>query len=254
MIKRSFHVANEAIDFVFSNIHVLKKHLLLLFPAFLLLALVNHYAIMYESEFVIVIKILMAYLISCFALTWHRVALRGGDEKPHRLLDFSGKAIMFHMVFFAIYIVMSGIDFAMKKLEANPEFIEQNAILSIAALIAAFAAFYFLMRFMFALPAQSVGVTLSFKDVWRSSRGQVGPLILSGLYVGFLMVMAVMIYSVVMSAINMFVIGGAEISKNMAAGVSFFLSVPIYAAMFLYGAVEVTVLSKLYQAGMQNNA
>lgn len=255
MFKRGFRIANDSIGFVFSNLDVLKHHLLVLFPIFLVVALGNHMAVMYEYyEASLVAKIFMGYVLSCFTLTWHRVALRGIDETPHSPLDFAGKALAFHAVFFAIFIAMTGIDYGIRVLEANPQFIDNNLALSFAILISALVCFYFLMRFMFALPAQSVGVTLSFKDVWTSSRGQAGALIVNSLYVGFLMVMAITIYIVVMTAINMFVIGDSDISKNMAAGISFFISIPVYVAMFIYAAIEVVALSKLYQDGMRNNA
>lgn len=255
ILKRAFHVSNDSIRFVFSNLEALKKHMSVIFPLFLVAAFANHYAVVYKKEWaMLALLFVLGYCVSCFFLTWHRVSLRGLDEKPHSPFDLSKGVLKFHFMFFGIFIVLNAINRTMTYLSENPAYIDANLLMAFGSIVPAIIGFVLLFRLMFFLPAQSVGVSLTLKETMKASKGEFGTFLLSSLFLGFAMLVAITIYSVIMASINMFMIGNAHLSQNAVAGISFVLAIPIYAIMFLYAAVEVTALSKLYQHGMQNNA
>jgi hypothetical protein len=109
-------------------------------------------------------------------------------------------------------------------------------------------------RLMFFLPAQSVGVTLSVPDALRASKGGTVPMILSTILMSLCLGLAITVYMVILFSVLGFAFGDVSIPQPMVAITAMILAMPIYAAIFVFMAMEVTALSKLYQHGMENNA
>src|SRR5688572_18678211 len=138
VLKRANSLAHESIRFVFSNKDILKRHLMIIFPLFLGLMLAKHFVVVYKIEWASLVLLLpLSYLTSCFFLTWHRVSLRGPGEKPYNPLDLNGSAIRFHLMFFAIFLSLDGINRVMAYIEKNPAFIDANLGAAIGLVVVA---------------------------------------------------------------------------------------------------------------------
>lgn len=246
-------------DFVFQNLAALREQLTVLFPLMLIFALINVIAESMKIEWMSLATFLpTTYLYACFALSWHRTSLYGPD-RSHKVNPFAVRAEdkKFFLTFFALVLapillgaVIGGIFGALS--------VAQNTALMVGALIISVVAFIFfifeLVRQSFRLPANSVGVSLTSDEARKASKGLVWRIMLAMTVVSIAFFLSVMLYGFIVGLGLASVLQGDETTQIMSIFTGFFLSIPIHAAAMVLMAVNVTILSKAYQWGMQHNA
>ena len=253
-----FKLTAHAGEFVFQNKSAFKERLVILFPLFLVMALINHVATFYHEDRIVYLTGLpFLYIISCFSLAWHRVSLRGVDEPVRNPFVWEKGDGKFHAMFIGIMLLVLGFSSASEQatlyLEKSP-----NQVLvvigSMASLIVLCAVLYYSVRLMFFLPAKSVGVTLSYEDIKRASKGSMLRFVFSTLLTSVTFILVMSIYLLIVTVVLQASGASGEQTSLSSAFIAFFLSIPLYLSAFFYWAVNVTILSRLYNWGMQNNA
>lgn len=252
-------LVGDSKNFVFSNLHILKDHAKIIFPMVLLLQLANNIAQATELKWVPLLTIIpILFLYGCFALSWHRTSLMGASSS-HAInpLEWNKKDNGFMLLFFGLALVpmlcgvVIGAVFGGAYASGNTIVIGLAVIAVIAASIYAFLQ---IIRFSFKLPAKSVDVTLSMDDAKRASKGQIGKMIGAGVIIGLVYGATILLYGLVVALTVGMVVSGEEPTPMMTGIMTFLFGVPVTAAGFVLVALNVTVLSKAYQWGIQNNA
>ncbi len=254
-----FQLIGDAKDFVFGNFDALKEQAKVIFPLLLLLELIN--ALGHGSGIVwiqLVTAIPSLYLLACFALSWHRASLQGPqygqNVNPFAPAREDWKFIGLFIGFVFVPLVAGvlygalagGVSAALQSKAVVTLIVIGGIILFIYVMIT-------LLRLSFMLPARSVGVPLSMADAKRSSRGLLWKLIGSGFLVAMVFYIAVLIYMIIVGIIVGVAVGSAT-GTGLAGGlIQFFLTIPVFAGTFILTAMNVTILSRLYQWGIQNN-
>lgn len=256
---RVFSLLGDSVAFVNGNIPVLMDHLKIIFPLALLMELINSFGRATGNEWVALLTIIpIIYLYACFALSWHRSSLMGADS-AHAVnpFDFSSDTRSFVLLFFGIaflpFLIGLFVGGAFGFASAGAD----KAIVAITGITAIIVSVYFLIqviRYSFALPARSVGVKLSLKEARKVSKGLVWRILsamgLAATVFGF----AIMLYALIMGLTVGVITRGDEPSELSGGIVTFIFQVPLMVAGFYLMAINITILSKAYQWGMQNNA
>lgn len=254
----AFTLSKDAKDFVFSNLDVLRAHLKIVFPAMLLITVINQIGTATGHkwvEFVTLAPYLALY--AAFALSWHRSSLMGPDKDhavhPARV----GREEWMFIGLFMVLTLIPGL------IAASIGFIAGYAshALGKAAAIAliiflitiAMALMIFVLRVYFILPARSVGVKLSVREALKASRGLAWPVFGASIILFIIFMLAVIIYQGTLMVVVGSIAGDVEIDKTNAGILQFFLSIPVLMATFLLTAGNVTVISRAYKWGMENN-
>jgi hypothetical protein len=194
------------------------------------------------------------FLYAVFALRWHRVCLSGEEVvNPYADLVSSKKFILYSLgLSFALTILLGILGSASYVLAAQKNAFAVLGAFGILVLMAvAIVAF---IRVSFLLPAQSVGVSLSVKEAWASSRGLVKPLLGANIIFFLLFSIVMMVYMMVVGIVVYIGSSGKEPDDGQMAAISVFLSIPAHIAGLAVAAACVGVLSKAYQWGMGNNS
>jgi hypothetical protein len=254
-----FKLTGQAIGFVRANIGTLKNHLKILLPLFLLVALTNHLGDIYGYDWVnILTAVPLLYIMSCFSLTWHGVALRGADvapvKNPFKWEKGDGQ---FHAMFMGILGLIYCFSAMAERVTLYLQTHDNQALIlagTLSALIVLCAVLWFAVRLMFFLPAQSVGVSLSYAEIKKASKGSMWRFIFGTSLATVAFGIIVSIYLIIVSVIVQATQSNVEVNNLPAALLAFFLSIPVYMAIFFYWATNVTILSRLYRWGMENNA
>lgn len=259
MKENVFKLTGHAGKFVRDNMGAFRLQTIQILPWFLVLALVNHIGNVYgRAEVIYITALPFLYLMSCFSMGWHRVSLRGTDsasiKSPLRWEAGDGK---FHAMFIGLLLFVLGFSEMAENVTAYLDMQTNQALVlfgSLSTLIVMVAVLFFSVRLMFFLPAQSVGVTLSYDDIKKASRGSMLRFVLAMVLTSVTFILILSIYLLIVSVILQATGTNEEASSLSSAFVAFFLSIPVYIAMFFYWAVNVTIMSRLYSWGMQNNA
>lgn len=251
-------LAGAARRFVFSNLDALKTHLKIIFPAVLLLELVNKFGVSYGADWIQYVTLVpLVYLYACFALSWHRVSLMGPDGAA--CVDFlspkkedQGFIGFFIGVLFAPMLlgVVTGVAYGLAKNTGS------QAAMGLVVLLMLPVSIYFLiqlLRFSFVLPARSMNVKLSWNEARRVSRGLIAKLIGAGILVGLAFLAAITLYALIVGLIVGVQTQGGEPGPAISGIITFIFGIPVQAAAFILMAINITMLSKAYQYGMQNN-
>lgn len=254
----AFTLSKEAKDFVFSNLDVLRAHLKIVFPAMLLITVINQIGATTGHkwvEFVTLIPYLALY--AAFALSWHRSSLMGPDKDhavhPARIQKEEWIFIGLFMLLTLIPGLIAGsIGFAagfFSHLLGK----SAAAVLIVLLIAVAMALMIFVLRVYFILPARSVGVKLSIREALKASRGLAWPVLGASIILFIIFMLAVVIYQGTLMVVVGSIAGDVEIDKTNAGILQFFLSIPVLMATFLLTAGNVTVISRAYKWGMENN-
>jgi len=267
-------LVSDAKEFVFSNIDLLKNHLKIIFPLVLLVELVNSVIkAMYVvpatptsaqvvPPVVIVVSLvsvlLITYLYACFALSWHRSSLIGPNpDHAVNPLSWDPANKGFLMVFFGMVLLpflvslLVGMGIGIITVSKSPLLI---GIAILAAIVFSVYFLIFLIRISFMLPARSVNVQLTMADAKRASRGLVWKILGAGFVVALGFAVVLFLYTMIAGLTLGMVAKDANPSSLMTGLVTFLIGVPIQAVSFVVAAFNVTILSRAYQWGMQNNA
>jgi hypothetical protein len=254
-----FSLTKESISFVFSNAGILKDHLKIIFPAILLVSLIEKIGQMYELKWIVFVTLVpMMYLYACFALGWHRSSLTA-PSSSHMVNPFNMRKedmkfvyVYFGLAFvpFVVAIILGAL-FGLATTSGNTGLIALAGVLLVSGSIFLFIQ---LLRVSFLLPAQSVGVSLTLSDARKASRGLIWKLLSAGAIVSFLFLICMFIYGLIVGLTVGVMSKGAEPDKIMTGAVGFIFEIPILIAAMFVTAITVTMLSKAYQWGMQNNS
>lgn len=253
-----FNLVGEAKDFVFSNLDVLKSHLIVIFPFVLLFELINNFGEAFGATWVALLTFIpILYLYGCFALSWHRSSLMGASpDHAVNPLELRPENKGFILLFFGV----AGLPFLFGILMGagvGLASVGGEIALGIALIIAIPVSIWGiiqLIRISFLLPARSVDVKLSLADARRASRGLIGKIFLSGVVVTFAFSLVIMLYALIVGLVVGIITTGSEPSPLTTGLTMFILGIPMIVAGFVYTAINVTILSRAYQWGIQNNA
>lgn len=196
-----------------------------------------------------------AYFSACLALAWHRAVLQGPSSgQIVNPFELKSEDKPFLLVFFALIIVpMVGftvLGVIVAALSAvSPALGIGGAIVLIAVFIWAVIE---LMRVSFMLPAKSVGAETSIERARETSKGLLYPLFLSGLVIGILYAVPVLIYTFsALGLVNLFF--GWMGSNFILYVLQYVALVPEVLASTALSVIGVTILSRLYQWGVEHN-
>ncbi len=246
-------LTKESVGFVFGNIGTLVRHLRIIFPVLLFLMILEIVGTSNGMAFMPAVTLIPNFILMClFVLSWHRVSLMGtGSDHsidPFNLRQydwgFIGIVLLLGLIpAVPLFLVGFAVGYANGTgANINPGF---AGLLLIPIMIALFVV---LTKLYFVLPARSVGVKLTFREAWMISRGATWPVIGSMMLMGVGLMIAAFIFLFVFGIIaGLF--GGGEMSTVSA----FILMVPILVIQFLFGAIYITLLSRAYRWGAENN-
>ncbi len=197
------------------------------------------------------------FFYGCFALTWHRHSLIGLDaDNLVNPLRVGKTEIRFILLFAAITLgfslVLAGIIYPLQSIVPK-YFPDYDVAYGIAALILIVVAMIIYIRVSFLLPANSVGVRLSYKDLMRASRGMVAPIIGANLILIMVFAVVVIVYMFAVGTAITLATGNVELDKVATIIISTITAIPVHIAAFALVASYIFVLSKAYQWGVQNN-
>ncbi len=262
-----FGLSKEAYQFVRNNMPSLMEHIKIFLPMILVLKLVQVLSAYYDYGFVTFGLFVVAMIVyALFALSWHRVSLQGASKAeiamPHKMgkVEWAFVGLFFVM----ILIPFAGgavIGFSGGMIRGYHERIGQDisggtrGIMAVVFLALIFFIMTLVTRLSFVLPARSVGVSLSFKDAWRASKGTVWPFLGSNIVFILFFVLVLVVYTVAASVVMAIASGGVQseaetLSQHLARYV---MTIPVEAGALMVTAVIVSSLSFAYQWGIQNN-
>ena len=258
MKPSGFSLSVEAARDVFADKRMLIESMKILFPLVVILNIAMQSAVAVDYAWAAYILIpFNLFIYGCFALSWHRYALRGfaveNTVNPLRIRKGDG-AFMFS--FAAIMGGYSLVLFGMQNLMAfvvpnyAPEY-ETPIYAAMAVLILATMPIF--IRILFLLPAKSIGMKTDFKDASRAARGMVWPVIGANLIFCLIFFVFIVVYMFSIGAALNIAIGTAEISVAAAVTVSVLGALPLQVAVFILFALYTVTISKAYQWGVQNN-
>jgi len=251
-------------DFVFNNLDSLKTHARYLFPVFLVLGVVDTVIEHYKIEWAMVATILISiYFTGFFALSWHRFSLIGESEnKVINPFELQPEDLSFIKLFFVlsaaptalVFFIFGGVAGSVYVFEENPHYILLAVIIGMVLLI---GITWLFLRLAFLLPAKSMRLNIPLNETKVIARG----LRLKILWVMTLFTLVsgvvLMIYAITIGLVLISILGllgmSSEEPSLSADLLGFILSVPIYIVVIVYAALNITVLSRAYQWGMQNN-
>lgn len=259
MKPSGFSLSVEATRDVFADKRLLAESMKVVLPLAVLLNIVMQTAGAMEyawAGFVVIPFSLFIY--GCFALSWHRYALRGftaeNTVNPLRVRKGDGAFLL------SFTIIMAGYSLAVFGLQMLSAFIVLNYMadyetpIYIAGALFILATMPFFIRILFLLPAKSIGMKTGFKEARRAARGMVWPVIGAILIFCLLFFVFIVVYMFSIGAALNIAIGTAEISVAAAVTVSVLGALPLQIAVFIIFALYTVTISKAYQWGIQNNA
>lgn len=255
-----FSLSGDAKDFVFGNGPLIKQSLKITLPLVLLIGVLNQVAKMHGQIWAIyALQVPLLYLFACYALTWHRNALVAVDEtnvvNPFKTGVKEWKFVgLFVALTGGLSLYMSGIMYVTQIV--LPPYGDHVALAgNIAALFLIFGGMYGMMRLSFLLPAQSVGVTLKFKEIIAASRGVVWPVIGTVFIYALLFLISMSAYLAILRVVIGIVGSGEVVGGEITAIImALIASLPIQSAVLVLVALYTTALSKAYRWGMENNS
>lgn len=259
----SKELARDAKEFVSSNRSWMWEYIKPLLPYLVVCGLISEVGRIYYSDLFSLAGIASAYLMACFALSWHRAVLLGPKEE-HKVNPFSieSKYRPFLVAFFLVAVVpvlfgvLGGlivgvaIGMANKGVGGNGIVLLSGLFLMGSVVFGTIKA----MRLSFLLPARAVGVKISSKGATKVSRGllwlffvasfrvSLGPICLGIL--SFIVILIVLMMA--------FPSEGFEQNKSAQLTASLLFFFPVLWLQVIMAARYVTVLSYLYQWSVQN--
>jgi hypothetical protein len=251
-------------DFVFDHLDSLWKQLKYVAPIILVFAFLDTTAQHYEfPAFQIVTALASIYFWGCFALSWHRFSLMGPSED--RAIDPFGvtsKDWDFIKVFIVLslvpvlLIVFIGLGFG-----GLASVFRDNAALIVlfilGGIVALCAMLWFFLRVGFLLPAQSMNVTISLEETKVIAKGLRLKILWGSFIYTLIGGLVIILYAMVAGLVTMVILGMMGVSGDdvpfSAVIVGYVISLPIYAVIFIVAALNISLLSRAYQWGMQNN-
>lgn len=196
------------------------------------------------------------YAYACYALTWHRHSLRGGDASnianPLNAWRENPRFIVYYFLVMTILPVLLAIVAGVAV--GFVAGIGGKVAAGILAFVLFIGATYVFMRIWFVLPAQSVGVRLPVRDIKRASRGLLLPLFGANFILMLLFGIAALVYMTAVGAAIGIATTGGDIGKMNTLIISFITIVPVQLGVFTMMAFVTVALSRAYQWGAQNNA
>lgn len=252
-------LAGSSIDFVFKNIRILFEQVKIIFPLLLLMEVISGAAEGQGFKWIPAVTLIPSiYLYACFALSWHRSSL-AGPSAAHAVNPFSvpKEDMGFIGLFFAVTFLPLLAGLLVGGLIGGAAVIDNTAVMIAAVVIALPVSVYGFIQFIrysFKLPARSLGVPLTFKEAKQASRGMVskaflaGVMVLSGGWIVFFIGALVMALTVGM------ITAGSEPGLVGEIFMTILFGAPILAGTMILTAINITILSKCYQWGIQNNA
>lgn len=253
-----FDLSGDATHFVFGNWPLLKQSLKITFPLLLGLQIINQAGVgagFAWMQFVTLLPMLFVY--ACYALTWHRNCLVAVDPShvvnPFHMTKADYKFTGFFIALTGgLTLFLVGIGFTLQNV--LPQF-SQTAVLAgnIACLIGILLAMYVMLRLSFILPAQSVGVTLSLKEIIAASRGMTWPLIGANFIYAILFITGISVYSVIIGMLVSISAGDQDLKGLQFGFIALVSLIPVMLATLVLVALYTTALSKAYRWGMENN-
>lgn len=255
----SFALAKESAQFVFSSMRVLLNQIKILFPLMLALSLVDILCEIYEVRYLpYATAFVSVYLYGCLALSWHRYSLSDVvPEKPINPFFMSREDFKFIRLFFLIAILPILMGVALGAVAGGGKAVAGQTGFMLAFLIVVpvfIYAFIQFIRFSFKMPAKSMGVDLSFADAKRASRGMISRILLSGFFIAVAATVAMLVYAIITGVSIGFASGGDEPGDVAKIVMGFILGAPVIFLVIVLTAINITILSKAYQWGIQNNA
>ncbi len=254
----SFALAKESAQFVFTSMGILFHQIKILFPAMLVLSLIDILCDVYAIQYVpFATALISVYLYACLALTWHRYSLSGNiPSSPINPLSISREDFKFIRLFFLLAIIPVLMGVALGAIAGGGQAVAGQAGLVMAFLIIIpvfIYAFIQFLRYSFKLPAKSLGVDLSFADAKRASRGMISRILLAGFFIGVAAAMVLLVYAIISGISVGFASGGEEPGDIAKVIMGVVLGAPVLLIFVVLTAINITILSKAYQWGIQNN-
>ncbi len=258
-----FTLAGDCKNFVFSNLGVLKEHAKMIFPAVLLLELINALGNSYGMIWVQLVTVIpVLFLYACFAMSWHRVSLMGVNSarpvNPFQLekgdLGFVG--LFFGFMFLPSLAAIPVIAIMVLVAAVLGKFSEGMAVIFVLITIPFVVwGIIAVIRLGFMLPARSVGVKLTFREALRSSQGVLWPLVGTVMLFSLMYLIPLLIYGLVIAmVIGAAALGGSATPMGLGYHLAqFVITVPVLAVNFIFTAMNITALSRAYQWGIKNN-
>lgn len=209
---------------------------------------------MFYAELALIVPVVLLYAL--YALAWHRHCLMDEDTGSELSLVPKRKDFEFLMLFL---IVIAFFTMATKSvglmLEQALLFKGTMAgmMFAIGSPLFMFCAFYMFLKVSFALPAQSVGVSLSWKEILSSSKGMVWPLFGANLIFAMIVFILVLTYLMMLGLIAGMTIGQEKMEPLSFFFISALSYTPLSAFILFMTAMSVTSLSRAYRWGIENN-
>lgn len=238
--------------FVMANTDLIRQFAMPLFVPLAILTIISNVG-GYYSEWATAVEFISIYFIACFTLAWHRAFLLGPKLEyavnPAALKPGEGKFIA---VVYALSLAPLVIGFFVGVLAAIGKTLPNPVVLPIIAVVC-FILFIIgmltILRWCFILPAKSVNADISLKEASRLSKGLLFPLILSGAVFALLLFLVIVIPIIIATM----VIGIFFTVKTLpfVVAVCLLIQVPCIAVMLYAIAVNVGMLSRLYQWSVQ---
>ncbi len=202
------------------------------------------------------LAIVTAYLYACFALAWHRAVLLGPKAEhavnPFALKKGEGRFIL---AFFgismipALFALVAAIPLAIST-SMHASFL--TAIFACLLIAGVIYAVIISLRYVFILPARSVNVNIPLSEAKQISRGLILTLLSAGMLWFFLAGVAIALWTFVTAFIIHGIIGLPPGSMAGATAMFIFSGLPAIFVNVAIMAMNVTILSRLYQWSVQN--
>jgi hypothetical protein len=252
-------LTQESAHFVLGNMGSLVNQLKIIFPLTLLTNLATIYAAHYKIDYLsLAMLVPIVYLYTCFALSWHKTSLIGPEE-AHTVNPFAfprgniSFLVLYGSFILIVAALLMGIDalgyYARQSGDKNVELIG-----GIGSFVLLGIALVPLTIFSFKLPAKSLNVDLTLKETRQVSRGLVSKVIFSMVIVIVVALLVIALYAFIVGLVVGIVTKGEEPATITALFSQFFLGIPVQVISMLITAISITILSKAYQWGAQNNA
>lgn len=250
-------LARKSRAFVIDNHNWVIEYIKPMLPYIVVFAVISGAGSLYSKAFEF-IDLATAYMLACFALSWHRAVLLGLKHE-HRVNPFKigkdEKPFLLAFLVIALLPIAFGAGggvllFGAAASKNTLAVVVATVVFFVLLIIAAIKA----MRWSFMLPARSVGVKLSTKEASQISKGLLGRLFWAAIRAIIVPGLIFMVIVFVLAFGAAFMVG--EVTEGVVTMpeiiVSAVLSLMEAAFQIFATALNVTILSYLYQWAVQN--